>query len=452
MIRILVVDDEPIMRKALVGTLTQSGYDVASASNGEEGVEALKARPADIVFSDIRMPRVGGIEFLERIKALNPDTSVVLMTAYGTIENAVEAMKKGAYDYLTKPFSFDEAVMIVKRIEEIIGLREENRDLRDENQTLKARLRSRFSFTSIIGKCERMQKVYSLVERIAPSDATVLIYGESGTGKELVANAIHENSPRKDRPFVAVNCSALSETLLESELFGHERGAFTGAVKDSKGRFEVADGGTLFLDEIGDISPAIQVKLLRVLQERKIEKVGGGRPVPVNVRILAATNRNLADLIREGKFREDLYYRINVIQVDLPPLRERQEDIPLLVEHFVRVMAEKNGRDQIHVSRKAMELMMGYPWPGNVRELINIAERAVLLCEGGRIEQADLPEPFKRVYPSVVPEGEMALAAVEKLHILRILEECGGNMSRASKILMVDRKTLYNKMKLYGEN
>ncbi|PKK91457.1 MAG: hypothetical protein CVV64_06795 [Candidatus Wallbacteria bacterium HGW-Wallbacteria-1] len=444
MSHILIIDDEAIMRKALQATLRKGGHQVDIAINGMEGLEKALEGNYEIVFTDMRMPELGGMEVLSAIKEKRPDIFVVVMTAFGTIESAVEAMRKGAYDYLTKPFTYDEAVMVVNRIMEFS-------DLRDENRNLRERLRNRFRFSSIIGKSDSMQKVYSLIERIAPTDATVLVCGESGTGKELVANAIHEYSRRKARPFVPVNCSALSETLLESELFGHEKGAFTGALREGKGRFEVADGGSLFLDEIGEISLATQVKLLRVLQERKFERVGSSALQQVDVRIIAATNRNLEEAIREGVFREDLYYRLNVIQIDLPPLRSRTEDIPLLVDHFAAEMAEKNGIEKVKITSRAMDLLTTYHWPGNVRELVNVMERAVILCDGGVVGPDELPPQFHRRRDDSAGLQGKTLAEVEKHHILSVLSETDNNVSQAARILGVDRKTLYNKMKIYEQ-
>lgn len=444
MLRILVIDDEPMMRKSLQAVLTKSGHTVAVADHGAMGVELYSADLYDLVLCDMKMKgEFEGLEVLEKIIRINPEAIIVIMTAFGSIENSVKAMRKGAFDYLTKPFSFDQVLLTVARVEKML-----NRS--QESGLLKADLMERYSFSNITGKNHKMQQIYSLIEKIAPTSATVLITGESGTGKELVANAIHENSPRKDKPFVAVNCSALSESLLESELFGHVKGAYTGAINDQAGRFEIADGGTLFLDEIGDISQVTQVKLLRVLQERCIERVGGTKTIPIDVRILAATNKDLQKAMEDGSFRQDLYFRLNVIQLDLPPLKDRTSDIPLLAEKFCKELGEKNNRPGLTISRQVMELLMGYSWPGNVRELINVIERAVILTEVDVINPDVLP-PLFFADNTTSDSSSLKLRDVEKSHILYVLDQCSGNLSQASRLLGVDRKTLYNKMKIYEE-
>ena len=372
---ILIVDDEANIRRVLDAVFTKDGYRVLTAENGRKALDVVSTEPElDVLLCDLIMPDLNGIEVLKSTREINPFLSVVMITAHGTIKTAVDAMRLGAFDYITKPFDMDEIKLIVKNALE-------RRRLLAENTELKQELRSRYKFDEIVGTSGKMQEVYKIIERVANSNATVLIRGESGTGKELVARAIHFNSPRSAKPFIAVSCAALPETLLESELFGHEKGAFTGAVGQKAGRFELANQGTLFLDEIAEVSLAMQVKLLRVLQERKFERVGGTKTLSMDVRMIAATNRNLEDAVAAGEFREDLYYRLQVIQVFLPQLRDRREDIPPLVEHFVEKFNTQNGRDIKFVSPECMELLMKYDWPGNIRELENAIERGVVLAD-----------------------------------------------------------------------
>lgn len=378
--RILVVDDEPLMRDFLVETLQRKKYLVEAVGNGSQAIEKVKVEYYDLLITDIRMPEVSGMEVLEEVKKINPETEVLMITAFGTIENAVGAMKLGAYDYITKPFSADEIEIVVDRAMERQRLRDENRILRNDNTQLRNLLKEKYTFSSIVGVSEVMRKVYDAIEMIAPTKATIIIYGESGTGKELVARAIHYNSDRQNKPFIKVSCAALPETLMESELFGHEKGAFTGAIRTTKGRFELAHTGTLLLDEIAEMSLPLQSKLLRVLQEREFERVGNPSPLNVDVRVVATTNRELKQEVQEGRFREDLFYRINVVPICLPPLRDRKEDIPLLVDHFLRKYCEENGRDIMGIDDEAIEKLMAQDWPGNVRELENHVERAVVLC------------------------------------------------------------------------
>jgi DNA-binding NtrC family response regulator len=372
---ILIIDDEPNIRRVLEAVFMKDRYEVFTAESGRKALDVISSQPnLDVVLCDLIMPDMNGVEVLKAAKEANPALSVVMITAHGTIRTAVEAMKLGAFDYITKPFDMDEIKLVVKNATERRQLVSENADLRRE-------LKSRFKFDEIVGSSGKMQEVYKIVERVANSNATVMIRGDSGTGKELVAKAIHYNSPRADKPFIAVSCAALPETLLESELFGYEKGAFTGAAGQKQGRFELAHMGTLFLDEIAEISPGMQVKLLRVLQERQFERIGGTKTVSVDVRLVAATNRDLEDAVAKNEFRPDLYYRLQVIQVFLPPLRERKEDIPALVEHFIQKFNAANGRSIKYVNPEAMDLVMKYPWPGNIRELENAIERSVVLAD-----------------------------------------------------------------------
>jgi two-component system NtrC family response regulator len=446
-LRIVVVDDEPAQRELIGGFLKKQGHEVFLAANGPEALAHVTGRHVDVVLSDCRMPGMSGPELLLGIKAVNPEIPLILMTAYATVETAVEAMKDGAADYLTKPLDLEELLLRVARVAERARLKTEVRDLR-------ARLVERHRLEGIIGESGRMQEVLALAKRVAPSDATVLIRGESGTGKELIARAIHFNSPRANGPLVNLNCAALPEQLLESELFGHEKGAFTGAIAQRKGRFEQADGGSIFLDEIGDLSPALQVKLLRVLQERQFERVGGNKTISADVRVMAATHRDLEQAMREGTFRDDLYYRLNVVTIQIPPLRERREDIPLLLDHFLRKFAEKNRRDVTGLTAAARDALLKYEYPGNVRELENIVERAVLLCRGRVIDVEDLPatvrpgqrspgEPLSKDLPGI-------LADIERQAIASALERSGGVQTQAADALGISERVLRYKMKKYG--
>ncbi len=446
-LRIVVVDDEPSQRELIGGFLAKQGHEVFLAASGSEALAYVTNRQVDLVLSDCRMPGMSGPELLLGIKSVNPEVPLVLMTAYGTVETAVQAMKDGAADYLAKPLDLEELLVRLARVAERSRLRSEVRDLQ-------ARLVERHRLEGIIGESGRMQEVLALAKRVAPSDATVLIRGESGTGKELIARAIHFNSPRAHGPLVNLNCAALPEQLLESELFGHEKGAFTGAVAQRKGRFEQADGGSIFLDEIGDLSPALQVKLLRVLQERKFERVGGSRTLTVDVRVLAATHRNLERAMREGTFRDDLYYRLNVVTIQIPPLRERREDIPLLLEHFLRKFAEKNRRDVTGLTAAARDALLKYDYPGNVRELENIVERAILLCRGRVIDLEDLPatlRPGQRGAAEPLPKDlPGVLADIERQAIESALERSGGVQTQAAESLGISERVLRYKMKKYG--
>ena len=446
-LRIVVVDDEPAQRELIGGFLTKQGHEVFPAGSGAEALAHVQDRQVDLVLSDCRMPGMSGPDLLQKIKAVNPEIPLILMTAYGTVETAVQAMKDGAADYLTKPLDLEELLVRVGRVTEQARLKSEVRELQRQ-------LVERHRLDGIIGESGRMQEVLALVTRVAPSDATVLIRGESGIGKELIARAIHFNSRRAAGPLVSLNCAALPEQLLESELFGHERGAFTGAVAQRKGRFEQADGGTIFLDEIGDLSPTLQVKLLRVLQEREFERVGGNKTLGMDVRVLAATHRDLEQAMRDGRFREDFYYRLNVVTIQIPPLRDRREDIPLLLDHFLRKFAEKNRRDVTGLTAAARDAFLKYDYPGNIRELENLVERAVLLCRGRVIDLEDLPaavRPGER--SSDQPESRRLpdiLGHIERQTIREALERCGGVQTQAAEVLGISERVLRYKMKKYG--
>lgn len=434
---VLIIEDERIMRITLEDALRGAGYEVQSFETGESGFEALKSGFFDIVVLDVRLPDVNGISLIEDIQRLS-DAQVIVMTAFGTIKDAVQAMKLGAFDYITKPFSLDEFLLIVERAIEVKRLREENIRLRrDINRCYK--------LPNIIGESESMKRVFSLIEKVAASDITVLIMGESGTGKELVATTIHYQSRRRDGPLVKINCAAIPEGLIESELFGHEKGAFTGALKKKPGRFELATGGTIFLDEIGDLPLSAQAKLLRVLQDKTFERIGGTETIRVDVRIIAATNRNLKEEIKRGRFREDLFYRLNVIPLSIPPLRERKEDIPVLVEYFLKKFNSQCGK-HVRFSSDAMKALLEYDYPGNVRELENIIERAVVLSQGGVVKKEDLPFTLS-------PADSLLLSEVssraEKEHILKVLKLTGGNKTRAAELLGISRKTLWEKLNAY---
>ncbi len=440
-INILVVDDEEIVRESLVEWLREEGYRAEAASDGFEALEKLKERPWDIALVDLKMPRMDGIELLEKIKEQSPDTHVVIFTAYATVHTAVQAIKKGAYDYLVKPLDPEEVSLLIERLLQ-------SRELAREVSYLRKELKKRYRFHDLVSKSPKMQQIFEFARTVAKSNSNILILGESGTGKELLARAIHNESPRANGPFVAVSCVAIPDTLLESELFGHEKGAFTDAITQKKGKFELAHGGTLFLDEIGDISPKMQLALLRVLEEKEFTRVGGTKPIRVDVRIIAATNRNLQKAVEEGRFREDLYYRLNVITIQLPPLRERKEDIPLLVQHFIEKFNIQMGKRVERISDEALRILMQYDWPGNVRELENVIERAMVIARGNAITPEDIQLPS--LGPSQVPEQDKTLEAVEKAHIQRILNETNWNIQRSAQILGIDRTTLYNKIKKYG--
>jgi DNA-binding NtrC family response regulator len=439
--RILVVDDEEIVRESLGGWLEKDGYQVASAPDGRTAVERFKSERWNVVLVDLKMPGMDGLQVLEEARKLQPDAAVILMTAYATVDTAVTAMKMGAFDYLVKPFDPEELSILMQKVVA-------QQSLLRENAALRKALKKEHRFRDLVSKSPSMQRVFELAQVAARSNSTILVLGESGSGKEVLARTIHAESGRASGPFVAISCASLTETLLESELFGHEKGSFTGAVARRKGKFEAAHGGTLFLDEVGDITPKLQLDLLRVLEERKIQRVGGNEPLDVDVRVIAATNRDLKKAVAEGSFREDLFYRLNVIPVTLPPLRERKEDIPLLVEHFLdRLEAELKRR--VEVSPEAMAALLAHDWPGNVRELRNLLERGAVVAQGNVIQPADLgiaPAPEKA---SASPGEPSTLEEMERHHISSVLAHTGGNVSQAARLLAIDRVTLYNKIKKY---
>lgn len=436
--RILVIDDEPAMRESLYDWLMEDGYEVGLAENGPEGISMASGKIWEVILLDLKMPGMDGLEVLKKLREIT-DAEILIMTAYATVDTAVQAIKEGAFDYLVKPFDPDEIEMQIKRIVE-------HKQLVLENILLKQNLEEKYQYDEIIGKSDVMQKIFQLISQVAKTDSTVLITGESGTGKELIARAIHGNSSRCYMPLVAVSCGALPDTLLESELFGFEKGAFTGADFMKRGRFEMAHKGTLFLDEIGDISMKTQVDLLRVLQEKKIRRLGGHEEIEVDVRFIAATNRDLKQAIKDGLFREDLYYRLNVISIHVPPLRDRKEDIELLSSVFIRRFCLEMGKEEVRISPSAVKLLMGYDWPGNVRELENIIERALVIGKSDEITPDDLPFSRTPVEPENMPES---LKMVEKMHIKKMLDRNDWNISKAARIMDIDRQTLYNKIEKY---
>ncbi|MCF8233372.1 MAG: sigma-54 dependent transcriptional regulator [Bacteroidales bacterium] len=437
-ISLLIVDDEESVRDSLYNWFIEDGYDVDCAKNAKEALSMLEARDFDIILADIKMPGMDGMEMHKRIKSLNKDSIVIIMTAFASVETAVQALKEGAYDYITKPFDPDDLSHLLRNAVSQISLRTENEALKDRITTLE-------NIDDIIGSSEAMLRVLKEVESVAPSNSSVIITGESGTGKEIIARAIHANSPRKYFPMVSVHCGALSENLLESELFGHEKGAFTGAMYNRKGRFEMADGGTIFLDEIGTISPKMQIELLRVLETKTFVRVGGNKEIESDFRIICATNKDLKKLVAEGKFREDLYYRLNVVNIRIPPLRERLEDIPLLVDHFINKFCTSMSRNIISIKDVTLKRLKDYNYPGNVRELENMIERAIVVGNGKEILPRDLPLDKKTTDTSYE-----SLEDLEKKYIANVLDKYEWNISKSARVLKVDRVTLYNKIRKYG--
>ena len=443
--KLLIVDDEKHIREGLEKALTMDGYDVELASDGQIAMDMIEEGDIDLVITDLKMPNLSGEELMKETVDRHPYLPVIILTGHGTIENAVEAMRNGAYDYITKPLNIDKLSLIVKRALENSSLKRQNRELLNQ-------LKKKYSFESIIGKSEPMKKVFETIELVAPSRANVLIYGESGTGKELIADAIHHNSPRNQKPYVKVHCAAIPETLLESELFGHEKGAFTGAIARKRGRFELANQGTIFLDEIGEISLPMQVKLLRVIQQREFERVGGESPIKVDVRIISATNKNLKEEIEKGNFREDLYYRLDVVSIQVPPLREKKDDIPLMVHKFIEEFAHENNKPVEGITNGALSALVSYRWPGNVRELRNVIESIVVLTKSNIINEQDLPEYIlnKDEKSSLKLSAGISLPEAERELILFTLENSGGNKTRAAETLKIGRKTLHRKLAEYG--
>jgi DNA-binding NtrC family response regulator len=452
-VHILVVDDEPLVRRSLSEFLTLEGYAVSSANNGKEALNLLKEFKADIILTDVNMPNFSGLQLLKEVRTRKCSAPVILMTGYGSIENAVEGMRLGAYDYIVKPIIDNEIKILLIRLVKEKGILEENIKLKKQLSTSR-----RESFHGIVGANEGMQKIYTLLEAVSNTRATVLIHGESGTGKRMIAHAIHKcNELERVKPFVEVSCGALTDTLLESELFGHVRGAFTGAIKDKLGRFELADGGTIFLDEIDAFSPALQVKLLRILQEGEFERVGDNKTIKVDVRVITATNQKLEDLITQGKFRKDLYYRLNIIAIEIPPLRDRKSDIPLLVTNLIQKHSKQVSKNITDITQEAVVLLMKYDWPGNVRELENVIERAVILCKNTIIKPEDLPDSLHKETEGVVNILEDSaggngcklkkdLQEPERDLLVKALESAKWNRNETAKNLGINRTTLYKKM------
>lgn len=448
--KILVVDDEPSQRKMLQANLSLDGYQVFEAEDGTDAIARVSEEFFDLILMDNRMTRMDGIEALKEIKKISPGIPVIIITAFASVETAIQALQAGAHDYLTKPLEIDELRIKVQQSLEFWRLKE-------DNILQRRRIENLFDASRIVGRSERMKHILETVAMVAPTEASVLILGESGTGKELIANALHQGSGRADKRFIKVNCAALPETLLESELFGHEKGAFTGAVGRRPGRFELADGGTIFLDEIGEMTPATQAKLLRVLQEREFEPLGSTHTVKVNIRIIAASNRILKNEVQKGTFRGDLFYRLNVVPIELPPLRERREDIPLLIEHFLKIYNEKNNRNLKGFHPRALDALMRYPWPGNIRELENVVERSVILTSDEYVPFSELPESIRGATADPLMEQArqgirpgMTIREMEKELIIKTLEDNDGNRTRTSSILGITRRTLQLKLKEYG--
>jgi DNA-binding NtrC family response regulator len=444
--RVLIVDDEKIAIRNLEHVLKKEGYLVKSTTSGQNALKILVQDSFDVVLTDLKMEKVDGMQLLKRTKELNPDTEVIMITGYATVETAIDAMKHGAYHYLTKPFKLDEVRKVVREAAEKVLLKKENRLLREKLESVTDRV-------TVITQDPQMLRILDTAREIAPTDCNVLITGESGTGKEVFARYIHSYSKRAEKPFIAVNCGAFTEELLANELFGHEKGAFTGATVLKNGLIEMASEGTLFLDEITEMSPSMQVKLLRVIQEREFYRIGGREPVKINVRFIAATNRNIQDVLESGDLRQDLYYRLNVVTFDLPPLSERKDDVPLLCYHFLNKYATLMEKDVREISGDVLNLLSGYTFPGNIRELENIIERAVALCRGDTIEIAHLPEDLRgfNIKTFRTSEGRMpSLEEQEKNYILWVLSEAGGNKSEAARILGIDRVSLWRKLKRYG--
>ncbi|NQT79049.1 MAG: sigma-54-dependent Fis family transcriptional regulator [Candidatus Aminicenantes bacterium] len=438
-IKILVVDDEDIVRESLRDWLENVGYKVIIAGSGEEALQIVKQKKIKIMLADLVMPGIDGIELMKEARKIVPAISTVIITAYGSVQTAISAIKEGAHDYIEKPFCPEKVELLIKNLVE-------HQNLIEENISLRRKIEDRYHFEGIIAKSPKMLKIFELIKTVAPTSATVLITGKTGTGKEIIARAIHHKSLRRDKPFIVTSCAALPESLLESELFGHEKGSFTGAVERKKGKFEAGDKGTLFLDEIGEINANTQIHLLRALEEKKITRVGSNEEIDVDIRLIAATNRNLKAMVKQGKFREDLYYRLNVVTIELPPLKDRGEDILPLAEHFLKKFAEENNKSIKIFSPEVVKFMLNYLWPGNVRELENMVERCVILSKNKTITLAEVPQDIIHPMPAV---GK-TIEGVERNHIINVLEETKGNISKAAEILGIRRMTLYNKLKKYN--
>ena len=445
--RVMVVDDEENLCKFMQIMLSKEGYDVATALSAREALAHLREKPVDLVMTDLMMPEMSGLEFIQALRRSNPDTECIVMTAYASVDSAIEALKLGAADYITKPFNIDEVKIT---IEQLLS----RRDLAEENKRLHEQLDEKETLERFIGSSESVVQLKQLVARVAVTDSTVLIRGESGTGKDLVARAIHASSPRNQKPLLSINCAALPDTLLESEMFGHIKGSFTGAVRDKEGLLQAAEGGTFFLDEVGEASATIQVKLLKALEDKMITPVGSTRAVKVDVRLVAATNVDLEELVKQGRFRADLYYRLNVIPIYVPPLRERRDDIPMLVDHFRQVIAQRTDSPEKQINQEAMQLLIAYAWPGNVRELEHMLERAILFAKGKRVSVSDFPEKLRDNAPVPVAHDERAatptLETIEKAYIAWVLQQTGGQKAKAASILGIDSSTLYRKIDRYG--
>lgn len=442
--KILVIDDEKNIRDGIKKSLEYEGYEVVTAENGEKGIETVYKGGIDLVITDLKMPEKTGEEFLHDILEFDKHIPVIILTGHGNIETAVDMMRLGAYDFMTKPFNIDKMLLIIARALE-------NKNIKKTNETLEKRVDYHESFYGMIGHSSKMLKVYEAIKQVARTKATVLIEGESGTGKELVANAIHQISDRAKQPYITVNCAALSEGVLESELFGHEKGSFTGAIDKKIGRFEAANKGTIFLDEIGEINQVVQVKLLRVLEERVIERVGSNTPISVDIRVIAATNKKLSEEIKEGRFREDLYYRLNVIKIEMPPLRERREDIPLLIDNFIKEFSQVHNIEITNVDKKVYKLLSSLQWEGNVRELRNTVETMVVMSKDGKIDESNIPNwVLTSSTDDFIIDKEMTLEELEKKYINHLLSKNNFNKVQVAKILGIERATLYRKLKDYN--
>jgi DNA-binding NtrC family response regulator len=443
--KILIVDDEPTIRETLSLVLREENFQCELAENGAEGLNRVKEKNFDLIITDLKMPEMGGLELMERAKTISPKTSVIIITAYASLESAIQALQFGAYDYIIKPLDFDDVILRINRLME-------HRELLNENEFLRREVQEKFNVTNIIGESEPMQDVFRLIQKVAATKGNVLITGKSGTGKELVARAIHYNSPRQTKRFVAINCGAIVDNLMESELFGHKKGSFTGAVRDKEGLFKVADGGTLFLDEVGEIPLHLQVKLLRAIETGEFIPVGDTIPQKVDVRIIAATNRNLEEEVEKGKFRDDLFYRLNVIEINLPPLSERKDDIPLLIDHFIRKYNQELNRHITGMDEETKRILMNYEWKGGIRELENVIERALILSEGEKITRQDLPPNLMKLEPApeTSPRLKDTVAAFEKEYIEQVLKANRGNKEAAAKILDISLSSLYRKIDELG--